>query len=74
MEIIKRGRIDNYAKCAHCGTKVRYNKYDLHWTHTEENCYYLICPLCHEMIWVDKTPELDKAYNEVWVERHPKDV
>lgn len=71
MEILQT-EMKNLAKCD-CGTVVRYNKYDLQWSHTEENCYYLICPVCKKIIWLDKTPEMDKMYNEAWLERHPKD-
>ena len=73
MKIINRGRIENYARCEHCGTEIQYDKYDLRWSHTEEECYYVICPICGKIIWIDGTPELDKMYHEAWIEKYPED-
>ena len=72
MQIVKRGKIENLARCEHFGTELKYDKYDLWWSHTEE-CYYLVCPVCKEIIWLNGTPELDKMYHEAWIEKHPED-
>ena len=69
MKILKIGHIENYARCAKCGAELQYDKHDLRWSHTEEKCYYIVCPICGGIIWIDGTPELDKMYHEAWAER-----
>ena len=65
MEIIKRGRIDNFARCEKCGTEMRYNANDLRWTHTEEDYYYVTCPVCGKTVWIERTPETDAMWASV---------
>lgn len=68
MEIIKLGN-SNYARCECCNTELKYDKYDLHWTHTKEDYYYIICPKCRELVWLKSTHELDQMYHEAYLER-----
>lgn len=70
MQIIKRRKIENLARCEYCGTELKYDMYDLNLAHTEENYYYIICPLCGGKIWLQSTPKLDKLYHEAYEKRN----
>jgi hypothetical protein len=70
MEVVKIGN-PNIRVCDCCHTELKYDKYDLQWTHTEEDYYYIVCPICKNIIWLNGTPELHKMYHDAWVEKHP---
>lgn len=72
MKVIANGNT-NQVECEKCHAKLEFDKYDLRWTHTEEDYYYVECPICHEMIWLKSTKELDQMYHEAWVEKHPEE-
>lgn len=67
MEIIKAGRLDNsyYVRCERCGTEMRINANDLRWSHTEEKCYYVNCPIYGEIAWLEGNPTLDTMWASV---------
>ena len=71
MEIIKFG-IPNTVTCDCCHTELRYNKHDLQWTHTEENYYYIKCPVCGAIVWIPGDEKHDKMYKEARDEREGK--
>ena len=60
MKVIANGNT-NQVECEKCHAKLEFDKYDLRWTHTEEDYYYIECPICHEMIWLKSTKELDQS-------------
>jgi len=69
MRIVRLNPVTNYARCEHCGAELEYDKFDLQWTHTEEEDYYIICPNCKQIIWLTGTPTLHRMYHEAWEER-----
>lgn len=54
----------NIVTCGKCNVKLEYNAFDLQWTHTEPNYYYVKCPLCGEIIWVESNERTDQMYHE----------
>ena len=64
MQIIKRGKIEHFARCNKCGTEMIYDKHDLYWTHIEEDRYFIVCPTCGKTIWLEQDSDLGQMYNE----------
>lgn len=48
---------------------MRYDKYALRWAHTEQDDYYIVCPVCKNIIWITGDEEHDQMYKEAWNER-----
>ena len=52
----------NQCTCDNCGSLLKYEGKDLHWSHTESTCYYLICPKCKSFIWLRANKRLDDLW------------
>lgn len=64
MKIIKRGQIENYRKCEHCGCEMIYEYSDVYRDPLRPSHYYIQCPICYEKLWLDETPELNRLYQK----------
>lgn len=73
MEVVKIGN-PNICVCECCHTELKYNKYDLQWTHTEGDYYYIKCPICGDIVWVPGDERHHRMYHEAWDERIAKDL
>ena len=62
MKILEFGK--NEVKCDHCGAKLQYTANDIRWSHTEPTYYYVVCPVCHTVIWLEATEELNNMWKE----------
>lgn len=63
MKILRRGS-NKKIECDDCHSLLEFDAYDLKWSHTEPNMYYIICPVCHRTIWLQATMELDEMYKD----------
>lgn len=71
MNIIKKGN-PNSVICNHCNSTLEYNKFDLRWSHTEQDDYYIVCPVCKEIVWLTGTPRLHQMYHKAYEEREAR--
>ena len=72
MEVVKIGN-PNIRVCDCCHTELKYDKYDLQWTHTEEDYYYIKCPICGAIVWIPGDERRHQMFKEAWDERRAKE-
>ena len=72
MEVVKIGN-PNIRVCDCCHTELKYDKYDLQWTHTEEDYYYIKCPNCGAIVWIPGDERHHQMFKEAWDERRAKE-
>ena len=63
MEVVE--KYSHEVTCPHCNSKLRYNKYDISWYWGEPDYFYVMCPVCNKMVFIEKTKETVRMYNEV---------
>lgn len=63
MRILKANSC-GHETCRNCHSEILVEKGDLMWTHTEEDCYYVNCPICGETIWLRANDFYNRMFRE----------
>lgn len=50
--------------CETCKSEITWIISDLRKIYGENDYYYFLCPVCNNMVFVDKTPSIEKRYKK----------